>query len=371
VNSLLQQHTLAIFGLSLVLVVIASFVLSTALDRVGAWLRLSAGLVGIITALGADSPEISSAITALTSGHRDVGLGVVLGSNLFNLASLLGLSAVAAGSVRARVPVVALNGGVGLAMLAIAGLLIYGTVSGALGLGLMALIFVPYVVVSALHPHHVEALRFLPTPVRAFLAVAVAPTARFEEATLDADRARDARKLRAAQDAAGPASDADGGEASAPLAAIGPATFEALALVPALVAIVLGSIGMVDTALALGSRWHIAQSIIGALVLAALTGIPNAVAAVRLAMEGRGAVVVSEALNSNTLNLMVGIACPALAMGLGSPTRFAVLGLWWLVASTVLALALMLRGGRLGRREGIVVVVVWAAFAAVTIATAS
>ncbi len=351
-NSLLQHYTLAVFSLSLALVVIASFVLSTALDRVGAWLRLSAGLVGIITALGADSPEISSAITALTSGNQDAGLGVVLGSNLFNLASLLGLSAVVAGSVRARVPVVLLNGGVGLAVLAIAGLLIYGAVDGALGLGLMALVFIPYAVISALRPHQVEAFRFLPAPVRDFLAVAVAPSARAEKPALDTDRASDAR-----------------GEASAPLAAIGPVAFEALSLVPALVAIVLGSIGMVYTALALGSRWHIAPSIIGALVLAALTGIPNAVAAIRLALQGRGTVVVSEALNSNTLNLMVGITVPALVIGLGAPTRFAVLGLWWLVASTLLALALMLRGGRLGRGEGIVVVASWAAFAALTIAT--
>jgi len=107
--------------------------------------------------------------------------------------------------------------------------------------------------------------------------------------------------------------------------------------------------------------------LIGVLVLAALTGIPNAVAAVRQAVGDNGHVVVSEALNSNTLNLLAGIGVPALVIGLGPVTRFTLLSLLWLVVMTVLVLGLMLRGGKLGRGEGIVVIVAWLAFAAVTI----
>ncbi len=347
-QALLEHYTVAIFTLCLALVVVSSFVLSTALDRVGAWLRFSAGLLGIVTALGTDSPEISSAITALTSGNGDVGLGVVLGSNLFNLASLLGLSAVVAGSVRARAAVIVFNGGVSLAILVVAALLIWGGVNGALGLGLMALIFVPYVAISSLHPQHVEALDLLPGPVRRFLAIAVGSGEQREQ-----------------NDEAGEANAADA--ASAPLAAIRPAAFEALTLVPALVVIVIGSIGMVQSALILGSRWHTPKVLIGVLVLAALTGIPNAVAAVRLAVRGKGPVVVSEALNSNTLNLVAGIGVPAAVIGLGAVTRSSALSLVWLIAMTVLVLGLMLRRGTLGRGEGLVVIVAWIAFAAVTI----
>ena len=43
--------------------------------------------------MGADSLEISSAIVALLSNRRDLGVGIALGSNLFNLAALLGLGA--------------------------------------------------------------------------------------------------------------------------------------------------------------------------------------------------------------------------------------------------------------------------------------
>ena len=53
--------------------------------------------LGLVAALAADAPEITSAVTALTRGQASIGAGVVIGSNVFNLAALLGLAAVAAG----------------------------------------------------------------------------------------------------------------------------------------------------------------------------------------------------------------------------------------------------------------------------------
>ncbi len=62
------------------------------------------------------------------------------------------------------------------------------------------------------------------------------------------------------------------------------------------------------------------------LVLAALTGLPNVYAAWR----GRGAAVVSETLNSNALNLLIGIAIPAAVFGLGRGSRASALEIAWL-----------------------------------------
>ena len=59
-------------------------------------------------------------------------------------------------------------------------------------------------------------------------------------------------------------------------------------------------------------------SIIGTLVLAALTSLPNLLTAVRLALHGRGSATVSEAFNSNSLNVLAGIAIPALFFALGA-----------------------------------------------------
>ena len=355
-NALFQTAPLAVFLACLALVVASSVVLSTALDRVGSWLRLSAGLLGIITALGADSPEIASAIAALQAGSRDVGLGVIVGSNIFNLAALLGLTAIVAGDIATDVPVVALSGGVGLFVLATIVLQLFGVIPAAVSLGLIALVFVPYVVLATLRPRQIAGLHMLSPAVRGFLAAALTPGERSPEQQ---------RASACAVDESRPEEPVSGGPSVTTRA-----TFELLALVPALFAIIAGSVGLVSTALILGARQHVSQALTGALVLAALTGIPNVVAAIRLALHRRGAIVVSEALNSNTINLISGIAIPGVIIGLGTPTAFATFGIWWLFGSSAAVLALMLVRRHINRGYGILIAFVWIVFATVTIAIA-
>ena len=47
------------------------------LDRVGLRLGLPETLLGLLTALAADAPEVSSAIAALVRGAHNVGVGSV------------------------------------------------------------------------------------------------------------------------------------------------------------------------------------------------------------------------------------------------------------------------------------------------------
>jgi Ca2+/Na+ antiporter len=65
----------------------ASWVLVARLERVGARLGLSEALLGMLAALAADAPEITAAVTALIRHDPHVGAGVVVGSNVFNLAA--------------------------------------------------------------------------------------------------------------------------------------------------------------------------------------------------------------------------------------------------------------------------------------------
>jgi Sodium/calcium exchanger protein len=71
---------------------------------------LSEGLLGVIAALAADAPEVTSAVTALAYHQQRVGAGVVIGSNVFNLAALPGLGAVAVGRIALHRKVVILGG---------------------------------------------------------------------------------------------------------------------------------------------------------------------------------------------------------------------------------------------------------------------
>src|SRR6202035_4471267 len=108
-------------------------------------------------------------------------------------------------------------------------------------------------------------------------------------------------------------------------------------IVPALVLIVLGSVALVQSAVKLGARWGIARVLVGVVALAAATSLPNVYAALRQSMDGWGAAVVSATFNSNTLNLVAGIAVPIL---LFPSLRGSIPGgdILWLLAMSLLAL---------------------------------
>ncbi len=84
---------------------------------------------------------------------------------------------------------------------------------------------------------------------------------------------------------------------------------DVMTVVPVLASVVLASVGLVKSVQTLGHRYGVSDVVLGTLVLAVLTGIPNVLAAARLARRHRGSAVVSEALNSHSINVVVGCAC--------------------------------------------------------------
>ncbi len=89
--------SLVAFVVGAVVSLATSWVLVSRLERVGERLGLSEALLGMAAALAADAPEITASVTALLHHQQAVGAGVVVGSNVFNLAALLGLGAVVSG----------------------------------------------------------------------------------------------------------------------------------------------------------------------------------------------------------------------------------------------------------------------------------
>jgi cation:H+ antiporter len=299
-----------------------SWLLVTRLERIGERLGLSEALLGILAALAADAPEITSSISALSQHQRIIGTGVIIGSNVFNLAALLGLGALVAGSISLRRRAVILGGVVAI-WIAVCCL---ATSTGVLpvlpSLVLALFVFAGYLTILALHGH-VDVHMPFPKRLATWLATAVDE----EELCLE-DAIRPSR----------------GRPADVFIAGV------------ALIIVVLSSVAMERSASELGRHFHISDAIVGGLILAAVTSLPNAVAAVHLASKGRGAAALSTALSSNNLNVVVGLLIPGALIGLAAPSFAGNLTAtsYLLLTVIVLVLAYMQRG--LGRRSGALIV---------------
>jgi cation:H+ antiporter len=321
----------AVFAVCLVAILASSLVFGRKLDLVSERLGASEGQHGILTALGADAPEISTAIAAVAASHGSLGVGVVVGSNVFNLAALLGLSAVVAGRVAIHRHGLLLNGGAALLVTGIATALVLGAIGGIAATLLLVAVFGPYLLVLSLRPAQLRR---------------IVPSGRAREALVAAVR-EEAEDMSTGEPARG-ASGAD------------------IALLVLALAVVVGaSVGLVQAATDLGRHWGVSDIVIGTLVLASLTSLPNLLTAVRLALHGRGAAVVSEALNSNSLNVLAGLALPALVVSLTAASGVERFAIWYLLGMTVLAVALGWSGHGLDRLEGALIVLLYLPFVVV------
>ena len=149
----------------------ASWLLVSRLERLGERAGFSEAWLGLVAALAADAPEITSAVTALARGQASVGAGVVIGSNVFNLAALLGLAAVVAGRIAFHRRVVLL-GGVPAVWVAAVTLLTVTVLAPVAGLALTAAVLGPYVAVLGMRRSRLEGLR-LPARWTRWLVAAI------------------------------------------------------------------------------------------------------------------------------------------------------------------------------------------------------
>jgi hypothetical protein len=218
---------------------------------------------------------------------------------------------------------------------AVAVLVETGLLAPAAGIGVVAVVFVPYVLVLAAEGWPDRLVPRPPAGLTRWLATAVAQ----EEAELEPALPESARHPRPG------GGWADGAVAGA-----------------ALTAVVLASTVMELTATTLGARLAVPGIVTGAIVLAAVTSLPNAVAAVYLANRGRGTAVLSTALNSNALNVIAGLLIPAAITGLGPPSGPTTLVTAWYAGLTAAVLAAAYRGSGLRRGAGLAIIAAYLIF---------
>ena len=307
----------------------ASGLFARRLDRLGIRLGIHEAVLGP-NALAADAPELSSGLTATWRGEPGVGVGVLLGSNIFNLAAMVGVK---------RPPGRQCPGSERPALSPSKGALPpslrppsprWCSSTGARAVD-RAVVFaagaVPYLILLARGTFHG------PLPPRE-------PSAPVIDARSPAGRVTQVIGIFVRE-------------------------------IPALVAIVVGAVGMVYSAVLVAGRWGVPRPLVGLLLLATLTSLPNAYTADRLGLAGRGAALVSEALNSNTINLSIGILVPSVIVSAAHGGHGFALDYIWMVAVTIATLALVGRRGGAGRIAGAAIVASYIAYVAVRIATTS
>ena len=291
----------------------------------GAHLGALGRLVGFLVALGADGPEVTSAIVAMGKGSSDVGLGVILGSNIFNLAGLLGLAAVVAGRIRTGAYRLTLDGGVNVIITVIL---------------LAAILFRPITLPLGRSGHsRAGAVRGL---------------------ALGAGRSR---VMHLFHREPGPETPGDEPDAIEPIEQGAEARIAILAAL-SVIAIIVGSVALVQASLTLGPALGVSSGIVGTFVLAIATSLPNAWATVSLARKGHAAAAIASTFNSNSINLGVGACLPSLFVALHARTPRACSTRPWLLLMTIMSLSLVATRLTLTRTEGGILIGMYVVFVA-------
>lgn len=296
---------LAVFLASLLVAMASSAWFTRRLEDICDLLDLPSSLLSLLGALGANIPNYIASIVAIAAGQVEVGLGIIIGSNIYNVAIIMGISVFA---VRGKHEIV-------LSPKEARDARVVGIYALAIMLATLLLLW--------LLPRTAAATRLTtPAPLLVsaltlvlFLALAVhtlrRPHTHTHTATVAATATGQPRGKKARIVGEG-----------------------LLALAIALIAVIV----MVNAGQALTVALRIPPVLAGLLVLAVATSLPNTVVAFNLARSGRETACVEEIFSSNSINAALGIALPLLLWHAAPANKL----LLWLDGPLMAALALVL-----------------------------
>lgn len=282
-------------------------------------LRVTPAVIGLtVVAAGTSFPELAVSATAAYRGSPDMAVGNVVGSNIFNVTVILGLSAV-------------------IRVLTISGVTIK--------LEYPVLLIVTGLAVPACRDGQVDALEGI-----VFLAVYVGFMG-FSVVLARRVNPTEAAEFRSEV------------EELDPSAAHKPRKAVSLTLLAAGVVLLIGGAqatvyGAADLALRLGMT----ERVVGLTIVAAGTGLPEVVASVVSAARGRGDVAIGNVIGSNLFNLLAVLGGTALFAPVPVAPETAARDLWWMLGVTVLMFPIMASGLQVRRWEGAVLLAAYGAY---------
>jgi cation:H+ antiporter len=285
-------------------------------------MRLTPAVIGLtVVAAGTSVPELAVSAIAALEGQTDIATGNVVGSNIFNVVFILGLSAlvrplaIGGNTIRLEYPVMAL-------------------------VTLMCLALIQDGVVNRL-----DAVLLL-SVYACFTAYMVALVRDQMNATELQEFGAEVREL--------------GGDAP---------TVKGL---PVLLALVFGGVAVlgagaqatVTGAVELARIVGMSERVIGLTIVAAGTSLPEVVTSLVSVVRGRDDVAIGNVIGSNLFNILGILGLSALVSPLGVNPLIIARDAWWMLGTTLLLFPLMYTGFRVTRWEGGLLLAIYAVYLA-------
>jgi len=300
--------TLIFFIAGLAALVLGAEWLVRGSSRLAATVGVSPLVIGLtVVAFGTSSPELAVSFQASWSGQADLALGNVVGSNVFNVLFILGISAV-------------------ITPLAVARQLLRLDVPVMILVSVLTLVFSLDGTID-----RVEGILFL--------AGLVVYTGWLIWAS---------RRTVAAERAAGPLGEE-------PDTAPGRVLFDVVLVVAGLAALVLGSRWLVQGAVVIATALGVSQLVIGLTVVAAGTSLPEVAASIAAAVRGERDIAVGNVVGSNIFNILavLGLSSLANTSGVEVSVEAIEFDIPVMIAVAVACLPVFYTGGTISRGEGI------------------
>jgi len=321
--------TLLLFVAGLVALVAGAELLVRGASKLALSFGISPLVVGLtVVSFGTSAPEVAVSVGAVLGGTTDIAIGNVVGSNIFNVLLILGLSAVITPLVvniqliRQEVPIMI---GASLLLLAL-------SLDGKLG-GFDAALLLGLIVAYTV---------FLVRQSRA-----------------ETQAARDEFAAEVKPAAAG------AWDSKLPVQ---------LALIAVgLGLLVLGSEWLVSSAIVFAKALGVSDLVIGLTIVAAGTSMPEVATSVMAAVKGERDIAVGNVVGSNTFNILGCLGISGLVAGSGGlliPPSVLNFDIWVMIAVALACLPVFLTGREIARWEGGVFLLYYAAYVAYLIMAA-
>ena len=307
------------FIAGLVFLIIGAEALVRGASRLANILGVSPLIIGLtVVAFGTSSPELAVSIKAALSGQANIAIGSVVGSNIFNVLFILGLSAL-------------------VSPLAVSQQLIKLDVPIMIGLSLLLLILAWDQRIGRID----GALLFSSLIVYIWFSI----------------RQSQKEKQSIKQEYAD--------EFGVNVEDTGKNWITNLALIiTGLVLLIIGSGWLVDSATAIAKYFGISDLIIGLTIIAAGTSLPEVVTSVIASIRGERDIAVGNIVGSNLFNIMavLGLSSIVTGDGIEVPPSVISFDIPVMIAVAFACLPIFFTGGRISRWEGVVLLTYYFAY---------